>query len=698
MSTIVPLTSFHIPTSNGAQSGGSGAGFATGTYTLSSSLSTDHLPNFRTYDSQLYVVNGWDACKVWDGVSATIVNAGIASGGSDWAPSPSSASGDIAIGTHLIRYRYKNSRTGYVSDPSKEYSHAVSSTTKKLTFSIGDSGSSNIVRSTDSKADTIVVEMTAAGGTTFFEAETAAMTASSVVVNIDDDALAEAVLDYDNDGHGVPPVCSLIEEHNARMWYGGRVVHSSGTCSVTNGSTTVTLNNASLTDAILTAYLAIDGDTKSYSIASKTNASVLELDKNYEGTTGSGKSYSIFWLEPNIVFWSKPGYPESVDPDNYTVVLKKRGDVLSAMKAYSSRMLFFGQNSIDEWRYTDDPADGMIRPCSDERGALNNQCVIEAHGRIFVMDKLGFYQWSCPTPLPLSSPIDEIIPDINWDQSDRFHGIYSPQEKCVRWFYCADSDEHPQNYFEFDLEQNTWCIGRLGFGVRSSTVVQTDSARRVLYGDRYGYTWFADIGRSDGAHPDYTLTGTVGSGSTSQIIQIDEAALYISGDGLDGVELYWKEGEESGVIDSNTASAVTLKSALSETPSEGDTVYLGRIAGKLKTKAIAVKRPADRQENLYAHIFFVPTSSSRKAICRVYEDYSATAKSDYAAKAERGVTYTASSDDIEIDLNNETGMVRIPLSSSASHVVELEFEFNQPDTAARILGVSIGGETVEAED
>jgi hypothetical protein len=697
MSTIVPLTSFHIPTSNGAQSGGSGAGFATGTYTLAT-LSTDHLPTFNGYDSQLYVANGWDACKVWDGVSATLVNAGIASGGSDWAPSPSSASGSVAIGVHLLRYRYRNSRTGYVSDPSKTYSATVSSSTKKLTFNIGDSGSANIVRSTDSKADTIVVEMTAAGGTTFFEAETAAMTASTVAVDIGDDALAEMVLDYDDDGHGVPPACALVEEHNARLWLGGRVVHSSGTCSVTNGSTTVTLDNASLTDAILTAYLAIDGDTKNYSIASKTNSSVFELGENYTGTTGTGKSYSIFWLESSIVFWSKPGYPESFDPDNYAIVLKKRGDTLSAMKAYSSCMLLFGQHSIDEWRYTEDPADGMIRSCTDERGALNQQCVIEAHGRVFVMDKLGFYQWACPTPTPLSGPIDEMVPDVNWAQSDKFHGVYSPQEKCIRWFYCADSDTYPQNFFEFDLENNTWSTGRLGFGVRASAVVQTDNARRVLYGDRYGYTWYAGIGRTDGSHPDYTLVGTVGSGSTNQVIPIDEAGLYTTGDGLDGVELYWKEGEEAGVIQSNTADTVTLKSALSAVPDEGDTVYIGRIAGKLKTKAIALRRPDGRQENLYAHVFFVPTPSSRKAICRVYEDYSSTAKSDYAAKSERGVTYTASSDDIEIDLGNATGMVRIPLSSSASHVVELEFEFNEPDTAARILGVSVGGEAVEAED
>src|SRR3989304_643039 len=76
----------------------------------------------------------WDPVQRWDPAeSNTARSAGIAAAQQTWAPVPTVAAGNVDAGIHLIRYRYKDDRTGYVGNPSNQYSYN-SAGAKKLTF------------------------------------------------------------------------------------------------------------------------------------------------------------------------------------------------------------------------------------------------------------------------------------------------------------------------------------------------------------------------------------------------------------------------------------------------------------------------------------------------------------------------------------------------------------------------------------
>lgn len=69
--------------------------------------------------------------------------------------------------------------------------------------------------------------------------------------------------------------------------------YSTGTVSVTNGSTTVTGSGTTFTSAMTGRKIRVSGDSEYYTVT-YVGATSLTLDRNYEGTTDSGLSYSIF--------------------------------------------------------------------------------------------------------------------------------------------------------------------------------------------------------------------------------------------------------------------------------------------------------------------------------------------------------------------------------------------------------------------
>ena len=198
-------------------------------------LKSDLSPNHRAYTAEYrrlgYVNNGWDRMVRWNGRAGTAVQAGIEGPSQaldSWTPTPSTAAGDTSPGVHVVRYRYLDSKTGYVSNPSEEREVDVASGAEELTFNINTSGATNIIRSTDAKVDKIVIEMTTVDGPEFFKATEVLNTASTVVVDIIDADLEVKFLSWPDDGHDPPPVAKYVVSHRERLWLFGQVVHTTG--------------------------------------------------------------------------------------------------------------------------------------------------------------------------------------------------------------------------------------------------------------------------------------------------------------------------------------------------------------------------------------------------------------------------------------------------------------------------------------
>lgn len=690
-----------------------------------------------------YLANGWDKMRRWSGDYARrsdwtgsdqfeqVPYAGIegpsVTAGS-WAPTPTEGAATGTgwePGAHTFRYRYKDSRTGYVSNPSVEFTYTVTAASKKLTFSVaspGSAGVTDIVRSTDTKVDQIVLEATTAGGGDFFVATTFDVFNSSggyvatLVVEITDEELSGETLAWDDAddaapgfGHTPPPVKRYVASHRGRLWCYGEQIYTDGTVSVTNGSTTVTGSSTNWTEAALGASgeppatglrLFQAGSDDFYEIDYYSSATSIVLKRQYQGTTQSGLSYQIV-SGNNDIHVSRADFPESFPPDS-TISLPTSGSggQLTAAQGLDSSMIFFTERSSYRFMYDLEPSqDGAWYPIPGDRGAIHQRLTLSHEGRIYAMDRQGVWVYSGGVPREISRPVETIISALNWSASDQWFMVYIPRLHSIRIYVTYSGHSYPYNFLQYDPNRDVWQTGSQEQQITAGATcwLSTESAFRPVLGDYSGHCWFADYGTCDGV-TSANSHKTVTTGSTTSQIAISGGLS--ASDDYRGVWAYWVEGGETARVSAHSTTALILENAYSQAPDSGDTIWLGRIPAKIKSKAFYCSKVGMQgsRYGVFLRFGYKKQSSTRKVAVRFYRDLSSTAITwdvgSLSASRDNvslpGVTGYASSDWV-VDLSQGDGYAEIPLGLTEFRVLEFEIESLESDTDLEIWGVELEG-------
>lgn len=768
---------------------------------LTSSISAGKRPSLAVMDRKVYVADGWRQTKVWDGFEATLRNAGIASPPTDpatgWNPGTLASvfsNGVGADGTHLVRYRYMNSKTGYVSEPSAVYTWVMGSTTDAATFPIGTrlgavlgpvtnlaitsttitraAGSwitdgfavgdfvtlasaedtlnndtfgpitalsatvmtiasggltanadddtvthqraqtSYIKPSSDSQVDRIVIEMTVAGGATYFKAAEALNSASSVSVNTSDPDLLRNRLPWPDESdladdalpmHLLPPVAAHLLYYRGRLFAYGQHVHSTGTVDVTNGSATVTGTGTDWTSDALTPsssglqrskrFLRVGTDTRYYEISAQGSATSLTLKDNYAGGTAAGQTYSIFSLD-NDVYYSEPGFPESWPVESF--VPGPRAGRTRAVVGVMNGLGIYSLASTEYLRYDQDPTDGTRRLVSDSRGAVNSRVVVVAGELAHALDRLGVHRMDGAQVVPLSRPIEATIRRINWTVEEKFHAVYMPSLNAVRWWVALDSDTLPYHYLQLDLDDDSWSVGEREVAVLASAVVPTDDGVRCLIGDENGWSWLEDEGTTDGA--DATPNGKVTAVTSATVFDVDTTLV---ADALNGVTAHNERLGETRVVLDCTTSQITLASGFSEAPKVGDKIQFGRVLARVRVRAMAHGGFPNKHQATHAYVWYRPIDEERYFKLRVYHDYAEDPVSEWGDRMRRDdpeedgdqlrdvLPPEAGGADWRIKANG-TGVACVPLGGvEAPFTTEVELVFDESDCQVEVLGIAV---------
>jgi hypothetical protein len=214
--------------------------------TLATGLNAVNQPCVAACQGSIYYTNNYDQVKKWNGIATSLLDAGISS-----PPlvigAPTTAAGGFSNGDHLIRYRYKDSSTGYVSNPSPALTVNVSGGNGLLTFGID--AADDIRTTTDTKVDQYIIEATHVGGGTFYEVGVAAVDATSVVVGMADTSLIQqfnsdseygSTVDLEAFSNEVPPLGTIALSYRGRLWIFGDEPYSLTSVTFNSGSTSVT--------------------------------------------------------------------------------------------------------------------------------------------------------------------------------------------------------------------------------------------------------------------------------------------------------------------------------------------------------------------------------------------------------------------------------------------------------------------------
>lgn len=665
-----------------------------------------------TYGNRYYYTDGERRVQRWDGLTTgNMAIAGIDPPPQTWAPTPTTAAGNTTAGSHRLRYRYKDSKTAYVSDPSNEITVTVAAGAEQLTFSIAASGTGNLVRSTDAKVDTLVVEMTTVNGGangTFYVAAETAQTASSVVVSISDVSLADRPLLYpagrvDN---GVPAIGKYALAYLDRLWVYGPQYYDDGTLALTNASASVTGTGTAFSCGAPTAaesafsgyVLQVGSETAQYT-ATVSSDTALTIRPVYAGSTGSGKAFKLFPAVDRLYF-SQPGYPEQFSPFDFVQGARVGGYTTAAVGltgGLRQGLLIYSESATELLTWTGNPATtGVKQQISTERGALHQRVVVQAEGAVYAMDRRGWHVYTGREPVSFSSKLDDLLDDLDFTYAHLWHAVYYPRMRAIRWFVTESGDTEPKTYVQFELDGGIWSTGELEVGITASALVDVASGRRVLVGDENGYTWLDDTGTCDGCAAGESHL-TVGAGATTTSIPVTGATLTTDGTGLAGVMAYWVEGDESKLVSSNTSSVLTT-AAFANAPAEGDTIYLGRVKAKLRTKAFKLPKLENRVSLHSVGVLFEPLSSSRDFQLRRYRDYGNADTWGLAAWApsNRGFSHPADSGTaFSVDADHTGGYVEVGMGDSAARAVQVEIEVTEPDTRVAVLGLYLEGQGFE---
>lgn len=658
---------------------------------------TTNKSTFTSVNGRVYIANDFDVLKVVnadEGFSAGITGPAAVIGAA------TAAAGNTTNGTHLIRYRYKDSRTQFVSNPSDALSVAVSGGNGTLTFDIGTAGT-DITRSTDGKVDTIQIEMTPVADGTFWLAKSVLQVATTVAVSISDavltagtniDATLGSADGFDLFSHEVPPVCALIATMRNRTFVGGNTPYS---IALTVTSNNTAFSGTGFSPNWVGRLIQTGAETTQYEIA--TVGSLLTtgtLTSVYTGASGS-KTFTVFSKFPNRVYYSRFGYPESYFASQYARdVLQGRGDTLRAMYASPDAMYFFGKYSSDRLAFVTDPSatTSSLINIKGNRGVLNQRCLVEADGRLFAWDRQGIYEVS-DVPQAISGPVDTYLSSTSdFDYASSCHGGYDPVEKVLIWFFVASGDTVPKYAVCKELYSNRWFFYNFLQGITSSAVIAgSDGQVRLWLGDENGYRWaFSGVGSFDGVPPLQTAVVTVAASSTTSVLNTNEPLN--TSLGMAGATVYVPTTGQTGIVASNTASAITLATALTTLPATNAELWLGSIPFIYETKWFEGAGRETKMSPAYFYISLYPGSASGLMQIYLYTDYDESQPESFTLSADDqtpdGVTVVGGV--LTVDLAggvSADGFLNVPLTAGWDRALKVRMVSQKPIGALRIMDV-----------
>jgi hypothetical protein len=665
-------------------------------------LNTDNVANQTVIQPRLYIANDYDPVKVWDGVWSSLRDAGIDAPSA--APgTPSETSGNVTVGTHLIAYYYRDSTSpggnqegyGYRSSISSTLSHTVSSTTKKLTFSVGDSGSgADIIRSTDAKVDTIVVVATLAGGEAFFiVGELANSGTTTFEYNVSDTLLTQYTSLTSVGGesaHDAPPCCGQIALVRGIAWAG--VFHDADiSVDVTNGDATV---SGTFSEEWAGRLLTVQGDSRSYRILSVASGGAsAELSEAYAGSNATGATATISVNDPNRVYYSRRYYPESFSlATQTTIAMADNDDRIVAITSYLGDPWFLGRRTAQRLVFRTDPnVDGEFVTMSGTCGAWNARCVIKPSAdSMYCWGANGVWSLTGGRPSIISKPVDSDWRSlINYDQTDRIHGFYNPEDDEIGWMFCSGTDTQPKRALVYDLSGRRWRIDSYRQAIDASCLAKRSSGRiQGVFSDMSNDMAYTIGGDNDGV-PSGDVRLTVDGVGTTTSTSVDEAMpTGDKGTGLEGIVAYSPDLEESVVISDNTTDTIT-HGAFSRALTDGEKLYLGSIPVEVEFSWWPGQDQSIEKVPEKLVVYCVPSSVDTKLKVYQYRDFSSTAVSIQSMPGRtypKGVT-RGGSDHFLVDLSVSDGYIEIPVGATASKVLKVKLMLDDPTGSMTIMDV-----------
>ena len=563
---------------------------------LATGLSTFYPPVYAvTPQGVTEIVNGLDAVKRWDGLTAALENSGVEVLGVGTFTGTETGAGTIANGTYQIAFRFLDDESQPGNLSALVECVVTGGPRQYINYT-------NIPSPTDTRTTQVQIFRSTAGQSrVLYLVATSASTVASptnTINNTDDDSDADlqtktALPINFPDGtinarrFGVPPAhVRTVIQHDERTFWGVPAFYSYGHAEVTNGSASVVIVGGTPTSAMIGRLFSVRGHATEYTI-SNVSGQTVTLSAVYTGTTDWIAPYSIYPAKATWrrIYFGYPGEPESVNADDAWDVQADPSaeSALTGLYSFNSFVYVTTQNNTFRWSFQFNPnTDGAMYPNYD-RGMLNPRAYCRADNIIGVMDRMGIYLTGGGNVNPISEGIQDYFRQgIVWERKEWFHAAAYAEEETMRFFVCLDGSRYPKHALCLNYTTGEWWVEEYPWEVSSSLTMPIGGRKRLLLGAEHERISIYGDSPQDGM-PEGSAGGgryTVAS-ALSYSVTVSSPGWQVNAD-IIGTSIYIIKGRGRGqtrriVNASKTTGRIDIKTPWTVQPDASSIVVVGGI-------------------------------------------------------------------------------------------------------------------------
>lgn len=572
----------------------------------------DQVYDFMNFNDILYVANGEDKVKAFDGV--TLRDAGIdAVGSAPVVALKAVPNGGALIGTYRYRVAFYNSRNLVVGNPSP-VSKPITTSTESDAYT---TGSANLTRNNDSTVGVGTAWSSNSHLNAIFSVNgdeaTYRIVARSSTTQFDLDR------PYEGKGgsgkaykiRGSKVTVSVIPTSADRQVTSRRLYRTDGADpdrfyfldDISNNTATTYNDNISDDSLGALAQVVDDAGTLIFAHARPPRLGFLE---SYKGRAfGAGDKDA-----PTKLYYSEITDPESWGPSTFNFVDfdEGDGDEITGLAALPNMLMVLKRDSIHALM-GDAPANFVRRRLVSDAGCVSNNSIVTVGRMLVWMGEDNVYSFDGAAITPLASHIAATLRALNTSRQKFIHAVHYQRRRQV-WFTCSDGASTTNNTIlvvHYDLSGSGGDPAWTRFDIRAASLAEVEEAddNTVIYhGDYYGHLCKDDVLYNDGVGSSGTVSGSADI-ATATTLRDNDGAFPTAGDGLKGVLVRILSGVGSGqerTVDTNTASTLTIGSAWTTTPSSNSWYAVGPIRAYAETPKTDFGTIVDKKRTYWHHL------------------------------------------------------------------------------------------------
>ena len=439
---------------------------------------------------------------------------------------------------------------------------------------------------------------------------------------------------------------------------------------------------------------------------------------NYYGkmfsSSSASRAYGDGSITANRAIWSEADSADAFPSDNAVNIgptLPHRsargiGDAVAVMQDSETYL----------WIYRDDPdgntGDGSIQNMFTGRGAISFKGCINVDGKLFVMDRRGWYEYGGgQATLDITDEIRPMLDRINWAEAAQISGTYDDER--IYFFVPLDGDTECKHALVIDrvaYQANQgayWWLYHYPMGVRDSDSYINGrdpySVARGLSGVRLAAVQTTDSGEMilsrayrDGAHPNWSAEGYT-SAAASMTFRKGGGGLFKSSN-IDArgcmVKFDHDRLPNALLIASATSLAFTLSASLGFSLPKSTAYTIGGIKAYWRSPQLDFGTPHDKKNGFGMDLRFKPQAINNRARVTTLADRRGP-EINTASTVQTGWRATRFKDYVQFDTggtfdsNGRTGFIELPIQTRNWSELQVEIGSSNVDNPWRVTGMSI---------